>query len=894
MRWLRKWLDLSLRAKCLLLISFPAAATVAMAGASYLAGARTAAATQELNRNLQIGIEIERLRTSEIETNAHVRGYVITADEPFAKKARGSFAAFDAGWQKAFELTADDRAQRERLSQVAALERSRVELMSGETARFRSRNLSLGQLRAVLNASESERLKLERILQSMEQANSRAIEAGLLHVKQLQMEKNTISAICLLLGLIGGVTMTLLFAQGIINRVGKLNTNITELAKGGSNIDSLPGWDEIGALNEGLMRIKRLLQHRRGVLDSALHGIAEVDSQGRYRWFNKAYGEIAGVSEVYRPPTLKATLPVESRAGIDMAVRAMKLGGRAEIIVCLEPPRHPATEVEMTFLCPPGMPDGGFYVFLRETTSGQPADPALIRARDAAVASDHAKTDFLAKISHDIRTPLNAILGSAELLSHTALSFDQSEYVHMFQRNCRRLGALINDFLDFSRIEAGAVQVENAPLQIREIVNDAAATFRLDAARKAIGLGVDVDPQLPEWIVGDSLRIQQVLVNLLSNALKFTITGRVDIRLRVEEDVQSSGRRLRCEVLDTGPGIAADDQDKIFMKFIQLPNQTVGQRGTGLGLTICRDLVKLMGGEIGVASQPGGGSNFHFSLPLEAAQHSGAQLGAPAASEISLSVPGWGKLPAPNGAIRILVAEDTEDNRVLIEHYLRPEQVELRFAFTGREAVDLVQRGEKFDLILMDIDMPVLDGFGAARAIRAWETSHGGATPIVALSADAMGEAVQSSLDAGCVAHVAKPVDRGTLLKTIQRYANVHGARSIQPAVTTLEVSQQVRALVPQYLESKHRQIEEAREALTARDFGPIRRFGHNLKGTGRGYGFPAIEEMGRQIENAAAQADVDRIAQQLDALHRFVSESSDAATDPVSAWSAEKIQSGC
>ncbi len=464
----------------------------------------------------------------------------------------------------------------------------------------------------------------------------------------------------------------------------------------------------------------------------------------------------------------------------------------------------------------------------------------------------------------------------------------------MFQRNCRRLVALINDFLDFSRIEAGAIQVEKAPFQIREIVDDAAATFRLEAARKAIGLGVDVDPGTPEWIVGDSLRIQQVLVNLLSNALKFTTTGRVDVRVSVVEDARSSGRRLRCEVLDTGPGIAADDQGKIFMKFIQLPNQTVGQRGTGLGLTICRDLVELMGGEIGVSSQPGGGSNFHFSLPLEAAQHPGAPLGAPAVTDAGSAAPAWGKLPASSGAIRILVAEDTEDNRLLLEHYLRYEQVELRFAFTGREAVDLVQRGEKFDLILMDIDMPVLDGFEAARVIRDWETSRGASTPIVALSADAMGEAVRSSLEAGCVAHVAKPVDRGTLLKTIQRYANVHGARPIQPAITTLEVSEQVRALVPQYLESKHRQIEEAREALMTRDFGPIRRFGHNLKGTGRGYGFPAIEEMGRQIESAAAQADVDRIGQQLDALHRFVSESSDATADPVSAWGSEKLRSGC
>jgi CheY-like chemotaxis protein len=179
-----------------------------------------------------------------------------------------------------------------------------------------------------------------------------------------------------------------------------------------------------------------------------------------------------------------------------------------------------------------------------------------------------------------------------------------------------------------------------------------------------------------------------------------------------------------------------------------------------------------MGGEMGVSSHVGGGSNFHFNLPLEA-----AQSGAPAVPEAGSGAPAAGKLPASSDAIRILIAEDTEDNRLLIEHYLRSELVELRFAFTGQEALDAVRRGEKFDLILMDIDMPVLDGIEATKAIRAWEESHGGSTPIVALTADAMSDAVHASLNAGCVAHVAKPVERGTLLKTIQRYANGHRAR---------------------------------------------------------------------------------------------------------------------
>ncbi len=874
MRWLAHWLDLSLRAKCLFLISCPAAATVVMAGASFLAGTETKASGQQLNTGLRISNAIERLRTSEIEISAHIRGYLITSQETFASKARGSIAAFDSASQNLSDLTRNDPDQRQRLAQLATLQRARVEHVFGDAARLRSGNFPRVQLAPAVSAAEGERLELERILKTMEAANSASIEVSLVRINELQERQNAISAICLCFGLLGGAAMTLLFAHGITGRIGRLEANIARLAAG-ANLDPLPGADEIGALNVRLAGVDHVLRQRHAVLEHAPQGIAEVDGSGHYRWLNRAYAGIAGFSEAYRPPSIQATLPASDRSRIQEAIRIMQRGGSAQIAVRMEPPGSPPTEVEMTFIQIQGP---GFHIFLQENGSGRTGDTALIQAKDAAVASNRAKTDFLAKISHDIRTPLNAILGAADLLSQTTLTFDQSGYVHMFQRNCRRLVALINDFLDFSRIEAGAIRIEKTPLQIREVVDDAVATFREEAARKGIALHLDFDPRTPEWLIGDSLRIQQVLVNLLSNALKFTAAGRVDVRLKVEDGAGPDRQWLRYEVLDTGPGIAVEDEAKVFGKFVQLPNQTAGQHGAGLGLSICRDLVDLMGGEIGVSSQEGGGSNFHFTLPLEAVPEPPLRG---AGEKLAVA------LPASSGAIRILVAEDTEDNRLLVEHYLRTERVELRFAFTGQEALDVVQRGHTFDLILMDIDMPVLDGIGATKAIRTWEAARGmSPTPIVALSADAMSEAVRSSLDAGCVAHVAKPIDCGTLLTTIWRYARVRSAPA--PAgnygpTPIVELSDQVRALVPQYLASKQKQIDEARDCLTARDFGPIRRFGHNLKGTGSGYGFPAIEEIGRKIERAAATADIDRIAEQLNALHRFVSESGATIADRVS-----------
>jgi signal transduction histidine kinase/DNA-binding NarL/FixJ family response regulator len=876
MRLAGNWPDLSLRSKCLLLISFPAAATVLMFGVANILAARSAAAGHAVNRALGTGAQIARVRAAETETSADARAYFITAQESFVSRARSSLAVFDSARLQLLNFTADSPAQQQRLTEIAALEHTREERLFGDIARFRLGVLPWDELRASLTGVETQRLRMEDLLQSMEQDNARQLEMAVRLQEALRGQQAAITGICLFIGLLGGVAMTLLFARGITRRVDRLQRNLA-LLPSGVTPEAVAGRDEIGALNEGLIQVAEALRRKGVALENALHGIAEVNADGGYLWMNATYGALAGGSRTYRPSTIASTLQLEDRPRMQEAIARMRIEGRAEIAARIDQPHSPVCDVGITFLAAAQDPDSSFYVFLRDIGAAKRGDAALIRAKDAAEASNRTKTEFLAKISHDIRTPLNAILGSADLLSQTALSADQGEYVNMFQRNCRRLVALINDFLDFSRIEAGAVRVERAPYDIRATVADAVATFRESAARKGIILGVKIDPAAPGWALGDPLRIQQVLVNLLSNALKFTTTGQVDVNLKVLS-AAGSGDQLRFEVSDTGPGIRLEDQDKIFARFVQLPNQSNGQRGTGLGLTICHDLVELMGGEIGVASREGSGSTFHFSLPLEAVDpvvaadpvvsDSGPAGIAPAQLSAPTELPG-------KAIMRILVAEDTEDNRLLLEHFLRDQPVQLRFALNGQEALDAIQQGEKFDLILMDIDMPVMDGYTATQRIHAWQQSQnlqsqGAATPIVALSADAMREAVRASLDAGCVAHVAKPIDRETLLNTIRRYAPAMAMPSAPP----IPISEQILALVPQYLASKEKQIEEARAALASRDFAPIRRFGHNLKGTGRGYGFPPIEEMGREIERAAMQADPSRIADQLAALHRFVSES--------------------
>lgn len=280
-------------------------------------------------------------------------------------------------------------------------------------------------------------------------------------------------------------------------------------------------------------------------------------------------------------------------------------------------------------------------------------------------------------------------------------------------------------------------------------------------------------------------------------------------------------------------------------------------KGCGLGLAICRDLVELMGGEIGLFSSPGSGSTFHFDLPFVAAKPGDASL-EPSSAVVR-------QRQVNRDKVRVLVAEDTEDNRILLAEFLRDEPVEMHFVYNGLQAVDAIRRGEgDFDLILMDLDMPVLDGLGAIRAIRAWEAEQGtGSIPIVGLSADVMDEAVRECLDAGCAAHLPKPVNKATLLKAIWRYRR---NRPDPPPV-----SDRVAALVPRYLESNLKQTHEAKARLAAHDFDPIRRFGHNLKGTGSGYGLPQITEIGAEIEKSAIDQDNWKVAEQLEALRQFL-----------------------
>jgi signal transduction histidine kinase/CheY-like chemotaxis protein len=563
----------------------------------------------------------------------------------------------------------------------------------------------------------------------------------------------------------------------------------------------------------------------------------------------------------------------------------------------------------------------GTYVTFFDITEKKREKLELREAKEAAEAASVAKSMFLANTSHEIRTPLNAILGTADLLDETELTPDQRQFVDILGSAGQTLLDLVNDVLDLSKIEAGGLELDAAPFRLDELVEEVVDVFAIHAHQKSLELVGRLGNDVPAAVVGDATRLRQVLLNLLGNAVKFTDRGEVGLSVQVAGGARDADApvRLDFEVWDTGPGIPLDARTRVFERFTQAdPSTTRKHGGTGLGLTICRSLVELMGGEMKLESEVGAGSTFSFRLafpvpsqvpePLDTldvdltglralvvddsstnrlilreilgswgaevveAERGGASLerlkeasdeGAPfdlvlldghmpemdgfeVAERISsdpefraatilmitsldrpgdlarsrdLAVDSYMVKPvqrgslarrlsmvlqtsdraakgttaakaadrpdpepaeegrvAPDRSFRVLIAEDVEDNRLLVDLYLKDTGHEVIMVENGQEAVEAFQTRGPFDIVFMDIQMPEMDGYDATRAIRSWEEQQRRPrTPIVALTAHALQEQEGMSYEAGCDEHMTKPVRKNQLLQAMYRHAGGGG-----------------------------------------------------------------------------------------------------------------------
>ena len=395
----------------------------------------------------------------------------------------------------------------------------------------------------------------------------------------------------------------------------------------------------------------------------------------------------------------------------------------------------------------------------------------LKQAKVAAVQSTRTKSEFLANMSHEIRTPMNGVMGMADLLSGTVLDEEQREYVTGIQRSADTLLTIINDILDVSKIESGKFELAPIVFSLGQLIDDLRSLFTFRVAEKRLELKINVHHEVPSRLYGDPDRLKQVFINLIANAIKFTPDfGCIDVDIRVDSR-KGNSLYLYVSVSDTGVGIPLEKQRLIFEPFTQAdPSTTRQYGGTGLGLTICSKLVKLMGGKIFVDSTPGIGTTFHFSVCLEVVAEAGLAAASQISSRQSASAEQGATGDTPVPALSVLLVEDNAVNQAVAVRMLEKLGQKVTVAEHGRHALDLC-KDATFDVILMDCQMPVLDGYQTTQIIRAGEANVSSQVPIVAITAHAMEGDRERCLAAGMDDYLTKPLNRKELLEKLREVA---------------------------------------------------------------------------------------------------------------------------
>jgi PAS domain S-box-containing protein len=498
----------------------------------------------------------------------------------------------------------------------------------------------------------------------------------------------------------------------------------------------------------------------RAILDQIEDGCCVVDLRGNYLFVNDAFCRLYGFDkgQIVGSNFKQSSGPERAGKLREMYSQVYTTGRPIKAFEYqIFPKDRPPLFVEQSISLEHDA-DGravGFLAITRDCTARKQAEEAMARAKEAAEAANRAKSEFLANMSHEIRTPMNGIIGMTALVLDSALTPAQHESLQTIRSQAESLLTVVNDILDFSKIEQHHVELESVAFLVAAAVDEVVAPLAVRARAKGIELACAIAPDVPPCVSGDPVRLKQIVSNVLTNAVKFTERGSVRLDLSVDE---RDGDRvaLHVRVADTGIGVPAGKQTAIFEPFQQADGSMTRRfGGTGLGLAIASNLVGLMGGRIWVESEPGAGSTFHVILPVAVAD---------APSLAAAAMPQTAKAAR---AARILVAEDNLVNQRVAAGLLTRRGHEVTVVSNGREAVAALQTGA-FELVLMDVQMPDMDGFEATAAIRDWERATGRRVRIVAMTAHAMKGDKERCLAAGMDGYLSKPIDQRSLYAAVE------------------------------------------------------------------------------------------------------------------------------
>lgn len=483
----------------------------------------------------------------------------------------------------------------------------------------------------------------------------------------------------------------------------------------------------------------------------------------------------------------------------------------------------------------------------------------LVEAREKAESANLAKSQFLANMSHEIRTPLIGVLGSVDLLEQCQLDRSQAENVQTIRECGEQLLSIINDILDVSKIEIGLVELNPQPTNIFNLITRILSIIDPILKKKGLTLKLDLDPAVQDQVVLDAGKLRQVLINLLSNAVKFTQQGVITIRVRFEQ--QDNQNFLRMSISDTGIGIPTQQLQAIFDSFTQVDNSTSrGFGGTGLGLFISKRLMEVMDGEIWVESSPDRGTTFYLRIPLL------PYILEPALEpdEVAQSGPIPDDLALQFNPIEILVVEDNDLNRKIVSQMLLNYGFQVAEAVNGLECLKLIQ-DHHFDLILMDMQMPVMDGYEATRLVR--DMGYQESIPIIAMTAHALTGDREKCLAAGCTSYIAKPFKTDELIQEIRR----HLSKSSHQTFKSQSGMHQhlIEQLMPEFLEQLDELILQLKQALQQQDTDEIASLSHDVKGTAGMYGYPTIAHTASQIEEAARNRSILQVRLLVDKMQQ-------------------------